>query len=104
MPSVNTGLHARAGFEVNAAWENGKIARSTIRRLAGDPASVRLGARTAKLQMKAGESVVLDGELKPAGGSAFQDETNILEHELAIRRSSGSLAAVGQCERHLVQR
>jgi alpha-L-fucosidase 2 len=62
-----TGLRARGGFEMDASWENGKLTRTTIRSLAGEPATVRLGAKTAKLQMKAGESIVLDGELRASG-------------------------------------
>ena len=102
MSPFNISLRARGGFEVDAAWENGKLTRTTIRSQAGEPAIVRFGARTAKLQMKAGESFVLDGELRRAGGSAFQDETNMLKHQLANRRRSRCLAAIGQGKRDMV--
>jgi alpha-L-fucosidase 2 len=59
-----TGLRARSGFEVELAWKNGQLTQATIRSLAGEPVSIRLGAKTVKLQMKAGESIVLDGALK----------------------------------------
>jgi hypothetical protein len=71
MPPVNTGLRARGGFKVDASWENGRLTRTAIRSRAGEPVNVRLGARTAKLQMKAGESLALDGELQASGRLCF---------------------------------
>jgi len=49
------GLRARGGFDVEIAWENGKLARAVVRSVTGDKCVVRYGARTLGLAMKPGE-------------------------------------------------
>ncbi len=49
------GLRARGGFEVEIAWENGKLARAVVRSVTGSKCVVRYGAKTSELSMKPGE-------------------------------------------------
>ena len=49
------GLRARGGFEVDIAWENGKLARATVRSVTGTKCVVRYGEKTAELTLKPGE-------------------------------------------------
>lgn len=58
------GLRARGGYEVNLAWAKGKLTRAEVRSLHGGKTTLRYGAATAHLTLKAGETVTLDGELK----------------------------------------
>ena len=60
-----TGLRARGGFEVDLAWEAGVLKHVTIRSLLGQPATVRYKGRLAELALQKGQSLSLDGELKP---------------------------------------
>jgi alpha-L-fucosidase 2 len=60
------GLRARGGLEVDIAWENGKLSSATLRSTLGGPCKVRCGDKTADLGIKAGETVRLDGALKPS--------------------------------------
>lgn len=60
------GLRARGGFEVEMAWQNGKLANAVIRSLLGNNCEVRLGEKTVSFPTKAGKLYRLDGELKSA--------------------------------------
>ena len=58
------GLRARGGFEVDIAWQDGKLTQANIRSLLGLPCKVRLGSKSLELATKPGQSYSLDGELK----------------------------------------
>lgn len=60
------GLRARGGFTVDLAWKDGKLAGATVRNAAGGAARVRYGSKTVDISFKPGQSVSLDGALKPA--------------------------------------
>ena len=57
------GLRARGGFEVDIDWANGRITTTTIRSLSGNPLKVTANGITKDFQLKAGQKIVLDGEL-----------------------------------------
>jgi alpha-L-fucosidase 2 len=50
-----TGLRARGGYEVDLAWQNGKLAAATVRSLTGTATKVRYGSKLLDLQLKAGQ-------------------------------------------------
>ena len=58
-----TGLKARGGFEVNISWENSKLSECEIKSLLGNPCVVRYGEKTKSYDIKAGESIKINGEL-----------------------------------------
>jgi alpha-L-fucosidase 2 len=49
------GLRARGGFEVEMAWNEGRLTSATVTSLAGTPARVRYGTETRELKLKKGE-------------------------------------------------
>ncbi len=56
-----TGLKARGGFEVNISWKNGKRSTCEIKSLLGNPCVVRYGEKTKTYNIKAGESIRING-------------------------------------------
>ena len=58
------GLRARGGFEVDLAWQQGKLTSAVIRSTLGGPCAVRYDSKTATLATKAGKAYALDGNLK----------------------------------------
>ena len=57
------GLRARGGFEVDIAWQDGKLTESTIRSSKGEPCTVRYNSRVKQLSTKAGQCLLLDDQL-----------------------------------------
>ena len=58
------GLKARGGFEVDIAWQAGKLSQATIRSTFGTVTRVRAGNQTVNLKLKKGQSMRLDDALK----------------------------------------
>ena len=58
------GLRARGGFELDFAWDNGKLNALTIKSDAGGPCEVRYKNQTISFDTKAGESYKLNGDLR----------------------------------------
>ena len=61
-----TGLRARGGFEVDIAWQDGKLREAVIRSKLGKACKLRYGERTVTLDTKPGESYRIDGALEVA--------------------------------------
>ena len=59
-----TGLRARGGFEVDAAWSGGRLVSATVRSVAGRDIVVRYGERAVRLELQPGQSRVLDEGLR----------------------------------------
>ena len=60
-----TGLRARGGFEVNMTWAGGKLESAEIRSDRASDCNVRFKAKTAKITVKAGETIRLNDQLAP---------------------------------------
>ncbi|WP_375379501.1 glycoside hydrolase family 95-like protein [Hymenobacter volaticus] len=57
------GLRARGGFEVDLAWQNGKLVNCTIRSIKGTTTKVRYGQKAINLTLKPGQSKKLGSTL-----------------------------------------
>ncbi len=60
------GLCARGGFEVEMAWQHGKLTGAAIKSVTGTDCKVRYGEKTVSLKLKPGQVERLDGNLEPA--------------------------------------
>jgi alpha-L-fucosidase 2 len=60
------GLRARGGFEIDLAWDGGKLTSAKIKSTGGRAVTVRYGDRTAEIKLKSGGAVQLNSELQPA--------------------------------------
>ena len=58
-----TGLKARGGFEIDMEWKDGKLTKSKIKSLLGNPCVVRYGEKTKTYDIPAGNSIQITGEL-----------------------------------------
>lgn len=59
-----SGLRARGGAEIDMEWQNGRLCKVKIHSLTGNPLTVLYQGETVDLQLKAGESVVLNEMLE----------------------------------------
>ena len=60
------GLRARGGFDVDLAWNAGRLHKAVIRSHLGGPCQVRFGSRTIELKTIPGQTTHLDGALTSA--------------------------------------
>jgi alpha-L-fucosidase 2 len=60
------GLRARGGFEIDLAWDGGKLTNVKIKSVGGRTATIRYGDRTTEVKLKSGGTVQLNSELRPA--------------------------------------
>jgi len=58
------GLRVRGGFEVDIAWQQGKLKAGTIKSVWGTEFKVRYGPRIVSFRMKPGTSLRLDQNLR----------------------------------------
>jgi alpha-L-fucosidase 2 len=58
------GLRARGGFEIDMAWQNGKLQEATVRSLTGSNPKVRYGNKLLELSLNPGKSIKINGELQ----------------------------------------
>ncbi|HEU5069951.1 MAG TPA: glycoside hydrolase family 95 protein [Verrucomicrobiae bacterium] len=58
------GLRARGGFEVEVAWNEGKLTHVKIKSVGGREATVRYGDRTTEIQLKPGRTIQLNQALE----------------------------------------
>lgn len=63
-----SGLRARGGAEIDIEWQNGQLYSAKVRSLIGYPLTVRYLGKTVELQLKAGETVVLNEALERSRG------------------------------------
>jgi len=56
-----TGLKARGGFEVSLEWKDGKLTKSEIKSLLGNPCVVRVNGKTTNYTTAKGETIVIQG-------------------------------------------
>jgi alpha-L-fucosidase 2 len=57
------GLRARGGFDVDVAWQDGQLTRTTIRSQLGNPCLVRYGDQTRAVNLRKLDACTLDGQL-----------------------------------------
>jgi alpha-L-fucosidase 2 len=60
-----TGLRARGGYDVDLAWEEGQLAKVTLRSTWGRRAKLRYGDRVIEVKLAPGESATFGAELVP---------------------------------------
>jgi alpha-L-fucosidase 2 len=65
-----TGLRARGGFEIEMAWDMGKLTNVKIQSVGGRKGIVRYGSHTAQIELKAGGTVRLNSELQRTAKSS----------------------------------
>jgi alpha-L-fucosidase 2 len=58
------GLRARGGFEVDLAWKDGKLTSATLRSQHGGRAALRHGTLTRQVDLAAGATMTVNGELR----------------------------------------
>jgi alpha-L-fucosidase 2 len=58
------GLRARGGFEVDLAWENGRLTEARIISLLGNSCKVMYVDKMVEMETGVGEKVMLDGNLE----------------------------------------
>ncbi len=64
-PSGNVkGLRARGGFEIDLAWDGGKLTSVKIKSVGGRKATLRYGSQTAEIELKPGHEVRLNPGLQ----------------------------------------
>ena len=59
------GLRARGGIEVDIEWKDGRLTAATLRSALGRSVKLRCGEQLIELRPAAGQSVRLDGSLRP---------------------------------------
>jgi alpha-L-fucosidase 2 len=57
------GLRARGGFELDIAWQDGKLTETTIRSSKGEPCTVRYNGKVKQFTTQAGQCLLLDDQL-----------------------------------------
>lgn len=60
-----TGLRARGGFEIDLAWQHGKLQRATVRAKASGPLTLICADKKAEVTAVAGRQYVFRADLKP---------------------------------------
>ena len=55
------GLRARGGYEVDIAWQDGKLISATVRSQLGNPGSIRYAGATREIKLGKGESLTWNG-------------------------------------------
>jgi len=68
------GIRGRGGFLVDLVWENGELSRAVIESQFGERCTVRYGDNVVKLDIKKGEKVTLDKELREVGSTLGKTE------------------------------
>jgi alpha-L-fucosidase 2 len=58
-----SGLRARAGFQVDITWQDGKLTSATIHSDLGEPCSVHYGGKTVVFKIQKGRSITIDGRV-----------------------------------------
>jgi alpha-L-fucosidase 2 len=59
-----TGLRARGGFDVDVAWQNGRLTEATIYSLRGAPCRVRYAGRAVEVHLDKGRALSLNDQLQ----------------------------------------